>query len=81
MNIRLVQFFLLLTALPLFSKEHACPNIASWEMEYSSAPSISANITQVENNNTFKLKGNVSILSESNTIQTSSETAMNIQGL
>lgn len=69
MNIRLVQFFLLLTALPLFSKEHACPNIPSWEMEYSSAPSISANITEVENNNTFILKGNVSILSASNTIQ------------
>ena len=69
MNIRFAKFFLLLTALPLFSKEHACPNIASWEMEYSSAPSISANITEVENNNTFLLKGNVSILSASNTIK------------
>jgi LPS-assembly protein len=69
MNIRLVKFFLLLTALPLFSKEHACPNISSWEMEYSSTPSISANITEVENNNTFKLEGNVYILSASNIIQ------------
>jgi lipopolysaccharide assembly outer membrane protein LptD (OstA) len=69
MNIRLVKFFLLLTAFPLFSKEHACPNIPFWEMEYSSTPSISANITEVENNNTFKLEGNVSILSASNIIQ------------
>lgn len=69
MNKKFSRFLIFLSVFPLYAEEHHCPNLTVWDMEYSARPSVSAHTTEIENDNTFLLQGNVSVLSAKNSIK------------
>jgi lipopolysaccharide assembly outer membrane protein LptD (OstA) len=65
---KILNYLILILSVPLIAKDEICPNLPSWNNQFSKETSIAADIVEINGNNELVLNGNAKILSADNSI-------------